>query len=45
MLNKETFLDLIRHFIIFEKSKNEDSKTGQITISTVNWQRIINTMP
>ena len=35
MLNKETLLDLIRHFVVFEKSKKEDPKTGQITISTV----------
>lgn len=35
MLNKETLLDLIRHFIVFEKSKKEDSKTGITTISTV----------
>ncbi len=35
MLNKETFLDLIRHFIVFEKSKKEDIKTGIVTISTV----------
>ena len=35
MLNKETLLDLIRHFIVFEKSKYEDYKTGQITIKTV----------
>lgn len=35
MLNKETLLDLIRHFIVFEKSRKEDPKTGQITISTV----------
>jgi len=35
MLNKETLLDLIRHFIVFEKSKKEDSKTGVTTISTV----------
>ncbi len=35
MLNKETLLDLIRHFVVFEKSKKEDAKTGQITISTV----------
>ena len=27
MLNKETLLDLIRHFIVFEKSKQEDEKT------------------
>ncbi|WP_418502499.1 type I restriction endonuclease subunit R [Flagellimonas sp.] len=35
MLNKETLLDLIRHFIVFEKSKKEDSKTGVTSISTV----------
>ncbi|MAR92579.1 MAG: DEAD/DEAH box helicase [Pseudomonadales bacterium] len=35
MLNKNTLLDLIRHFIVFEKSKKEDPKTGQISISTV----------
>jgi type I restriction enzyme R subunit len=47
MLNKETLLDLIRHFIVFEKSKKveftkstdgisgKDSQTGITTISTV----------
>lgn len=35
MLNKETLLDLIRHFIVFEKSKQEDAKTGIVTINTV----------
>ncbi|MDD4911471.1 MAG: type I restriction endonuclease subunit R [Sideroxydans sp.] len=35
MLNKATLLDLLRHFIVFEKSKKEDTKTGVITISTV----------
>ena len=35
MLNKATLLDLIRHFIVFEKSKKEDAKTGITTISTV----------
>ncbi len=35
MLNKNTLLDLIRHFIVFEKSKKEDKKTGIITIQTV----------
>ncbi|MCC5933778.1 MAG: type I restriction endonuclease subunit R [Balneolales bacterium] len=35
MLNKETLLDLVRHFIVFEKSKKEDSKTGVTIISTV----------
>lgn len=34
MLNKETLLDLIRHFIVFEKSKKEEKKTGIITIET-----------
>ena len=35
MLNKATLLDLVRHFIVFEKSKKEDPKTGVIAISTV----------
>ena len=35
MLSKETLLDFIRHFIVFDKSKKEDCKTGQITIHTV----------
>ncbi|MCL2295340.1 MAG: type I restriction endonuclease subunit R [Spirochaetes bacterium] len=35
MLNKKTVLDLIRHFIVFEKSKKEDKETGIITIQTV----------
>jgi len=35
MLNKENLLDLIRHFIVFDKSKREDKETGQITIHTV----------
>lgn len=35
MLNKETLLDLIRHFIVFEKSKKEDLKTGITTVETV----------
>ncbi|MBU1566541.1 MAG: type I restriction endonuclease subunit R [Proteobacteria bacterium] len=35
MLNKQTLLDLIRHFIVFEKSKTEDIKTGITTIQTV----------
>ncbi len=35
MLNKSTLLDLIRHFIVFEKSKKEDKETGIITIQTV----------
>jgi len=35
MLNKATLLDLVRHFIVFEKSKKEDPKTGIISIHTV----------
>ena len=35
MLNPTTLLDLLRHFIVFEKGRKEDPKTGQITISTV----------
>lgn len=35
MLNKETLLDLIRHFVVFEKTKNEDAGNGIITIDTV----------
>jgi len=35
MLNKETLIDLIRHFIVFEKSKHEDPETGIITINTI----------
>jgi type I restriction enzyme R subunit len=35
MLNKQTLLDLIRHFTVFEKTKNEDLKTGIISITTI----------
>ncbi|MFN7610695.1 MAG: type I restriction endonuclease subunit R, partial [bacterium] len=35
MLNKKTLIDLIKHFIVFEKSKKEDAVTGITTISTV----------
>ncbi len=35
MLNKETLLDIIRHFIVFETSKKEDTTTGLTTITTV----------
>jgi type I restriction enzyme R subunit len=35
MLNKETLIDLMRHFIVFEKTKKEDAETGIITINTV----------
>jgi type I restriction enzyme, R subunit len=34
MLCKATLLDLIRHFIVFEKAKKEDKETGVITIQT-----------
>jgi len=35
MLKKKTLLDLIRHFIVFEKAKKEDLKTGLTTIITI----------
>lgn len=35
MMNKATLLDLIRHFIVFEKTSREDAKSKQISISTV----------
>jgi len=35
MLDKATLLDLVRHFVVFEKSKKEDIKTGIVSISTV----------
>ena len=35
MLNKQTLLDIIRHFIVFDKSKREDKETGITTIRTV----------
>lgn len=35
MLNKETLIDIIRHFIVFEKTKREDPVTGLTSISTV----------
>ncbi|MBL7873918.1 MAG: type I restriction endonuclease subunit R [Cyclobacteriaceae bacterium] len=35
MLQPATLLDLVRNFIVFEKSKKEDSKTGLIQIQTV----------
>jgi len=34
LLNPVTLLDLIRHFIVFEKSKKEDVKTGLVQIYT-----------
>lgn len=35
MLNKKTLLDLLRHFIVFDKTKTEDPKTGITTIETI----------
>ncbi|MBF0118141.1 MAG: type I restriction endonuclease subunit R [Desulfobacterales bacterium] len=35
MLDKKTLLDIIRHFIVFEKSKKEDKDTGIIIIQTI----------
>lgn len=35
MLGKEVLLDLIRHFIVFEKSKKEDAKTGLASVITI----------
>jgi type I restriction enzyme, R subunit len=35
MLNKTTLIDLIRHFIVFEKTKKEDKKTGINSIITI----------
>ncbi len=35
LLNKQTLLDLVRHFTVFEKSKTEDPKTGIVSLTTV----------
>ncbi len=35
LLNKITLLDVVRHFVVFEKSKREDPQTGVISISTI----------
>ena len=35
MLNKQTLLDLVQNFIIFEQNKKEDPKTGITSIETV----------
>ncbi len=35
MLNPATLLDLVRNFIVFEKSKKEDPKTGITQVETV----------
>ncbi len=34
MLNRETLLDLVRHFIVFEKGRREDPETKQVTVTT-----------
>ncbi len=35
MLNKATLLDLLRFFLVFEKCRKEDAKTGIVSIVTV----------
>lgn len=35
MLNRKTLLDIIRHFIVFDKSRREDKETGITSIQTV----------
>lgn len=35
MLNKDTSLDLIRSFTVFEKTKTEDKETGITTVKTI----------
>lgn len=35
MLQKEVLLDLIHQFVVFEKSKKEDAKTGLVSIVTI----------
>ena len=35
VLNKTTLLDLLRHFIVFEKTKKEDAETGIVTVQTM----------
>ena len=35
MLSKKTLLDLVRHFIVFEKTKKENLKTGITHIETI----------
>jgi len=35
MLDKKTLLDIIRHFIVFEKNKKEDKETGVISVQTM----------
>ncbi|KQC08028.1 MAG: DEAD/DEAH box helicase [Candidatus Cloacimonas sp. SDB] len=35
LLNKRTLLDIIKHFTVFEKSREEDAETGQISVSNL----------
>lgn len=35
MLSKQVLLDLIGHFIVFEKTKKEDAKTGLALVTTI----------
>lgn len=35
VVSNQLLLDLIRHFIVFEKTKQEDAKTGIVTINTI----------
>lgn len=35
MLRKDVLLDLVKQFIVFEKSKKEDPVSGQVTVQTV----------
>jgi type I restriction enzyme R subunit len=35
MLKPATLLDLVRHFIVYEKTRKEDAATGLISVSTV----------
>ncbi len=35
MLNKNVLLDLARHFVVFEKSRKEDAKTGLSAVVTI----------
>ena len=35
MFKRDIFLDLIRSFVVFEKHKKEDVKTGQMSIETI----------
>lgn len=35
MLSKQVLLDLVAHFVVFEKSKKEDAKTGLASVVTI----------